>query len=104
MVTLKVKTPKSQGYRRFNSIPPPIRFERAEWSKEKDDDLVSTFKLRTNPSDIDSQIFELKVRTYRTGTPEQFIMWKKDFGKGSDWTECGGTSRQVCYGEKTLGW
>jgi hypothetical protein len=81
MVTLKVKTPKSQGYRRFNSIPPPIRFERAEWSKEKDDDLVSTFKLRTNPSDIDSQIFELKVRTYRTGTPEQFIMWKRDLEK-----------------------
>jgi hypothetical protein len=72
---------KTPSYRKFNSIPPPIQFERADWSKEKDDDLVSSFKLRTNPSEADSRIYEMKVRAYRMGTPEQFILWKRDLEK-----------------------
>jgi hypothetical protein len=80
MVTVKVKTPKPQGHK-FNSIPPPIHFDHAEWTKEKDDDLVNSFKLWTNSSEVDSQIYETKVRTYQTGTPEQFILWKRDLEK-----------------------
>ena len=44
-------------------------------------DDVSTFKLRTNPTEANSQIYEMRVRTFKTGTVEQFILWKRDLNK-----------------------
>ena len=84
MSTLKISTSKPKNWfnaRREAQYPPPIPFKRTEWSKDTDDSSVSTFKLRTNPTEADSQIYELKVRTFRTGTVEEFILWKRDLQK-----------------------
>jgi hypothetical protein len=43
--------------------------------------MVSTFKLRCNPTQADSQLYELKARSFDTGTVEQFILWKRDLDK-----------------------
>ena len=43
--------------------------------------MVSTFKLRCNPTQADSQVYELKARSFDTGTVEQFILWKRDLDK-----------------------
>jgi hypothetical protein len=43
---------------------------------------VTTFKLRCTPSDTDSLVqYELKVRSFETGTVEQYILWKHDLVK-----------------------
>jgi hypothetical protein len=49
--------------------------------KDKDDEEVSMFKLRTNPSDKDSQTYDLKVLTFKSGSVEEFLLWKKDLYK-----------------------
>jgi hypothetical protein len=83
MVTFKMrsKKPKTWYSNRFNTIPPPILFKRSLWNKDAEGADTSTFKLRSNPSDKDSQIYELKARSFAAGTVEQFIFWKKDLDK-----------------------
>jgi hypothetical protein len=62
--------------------PPPIPYERFERSKtSKHNGNASVFKLRTNPSNDDSPTYELKVFTFKSGTVEEYIDWKKDFIK-----------------------
>jgi hypothetical protein len=39
------------------------------------------FKLRTDPSNKDSQTYDTKVLTYRSGSVEEFLLWKKDLEK-----------------------
>jgi hypothetical protein len=56
-------------------IPPPILFKRSK-------DAESTaFKLRSNPTDKDSQLYELRACSFPNGTPAQFILWKRDLDK-----------------------
>ena len=43
--------------------------------------MVSTFKLCCNPTQADSQLYELKAWSFNTGTVEQFILWKRDLDK-----------------------
>ena len=83
MVTFKSKTRKPQGWysNRVNTIPPPILFKRSLWNKEAEDAESTAFKLRSNPTDKDSQVYELKARSFAHGTPEQFILWKRDLNK-----------------------
>jgi len=83
MVTFKTRStkPKTWYSNRFNTIPPPILFKRSLWSKDAEGADTSTFKLRSNPSDKDSQIYELKARSFAAGTVEQFIFWKKELDK-----------------------
>jgi hypothetical protein len=43
---------------------------------------VTSFKLRcTTPSDTNSLQYELKVRSFKTGTVKQYILWKRDLEK-----------------------
>jgi hypothetical protein len=42
---------------------------------------VTSFKLCCNPTDSNSLQYELKVRSFDTGTVEQFILWKRDLDK-----------------------
>jgi len=83
MVTLKTKTRNPKGWysSRQNIVPPPILFKRSVWSKDAEDGEITTFKLRCNPTDKDSQHYELKARSFSTGTVEQFILWKRDLDK-----------------------
>jgi hypothetical protein len=60
---------------------PPIPYERCERSKSKDNDNVSVFKLRTNPSNDDSPTYDLKALTFKAGSVEEFILWKRDLTK-----------------------
>jgi hypothetical protein len=83
MVTFKSKIRKPQGWysNRVNTIPPPILFKRSLWNKDAEDAESTAFKLRSNPTDKDSQLYELRVRSFANGTPEQFILWKRDLDK-----------------------
>ena len=83
MVTFKSKTRKPQGWYSncVNAIPPPILFKRSLWNKEAEDAESTAFKLCSNPTDKDSQVYELKARSFAHGTPEQFILWKRDLNK-----------------------
>jgi hypothetical protein len=65
----------------MNTIPPPILFKRSLWNKDAEDAEVTTFKLRSNPTDKDSQLYELRAQSFSNGTPEQFILWKRDLDK-----------------------
>jgi hypothetical protein len=61
--------------------PPPIPYQCCERSKDKDNENVSVFKLRTNPTNEDSPTYDMKALTFSTGTVEEFIMWKRDLLK-----------------------
>jgi hypothetical protein len=82
-MVFKTRTKKPQNWysNRLNTIPPPIVFKRSLWNKEAEGADTSTFKLRSNPSDKDSQLYELKARSFAAGTVEQFLYWKKDLDK-----------------------
>jgi hypothetical protein len=72
MITGKSETQKPRNYdsSRLNVVPPQIQLKRAIWSKNTDDGAVTTFKLRCTLSDNDSLQYELKVRSFKTGTVE----------------------------------
>jgi len=80
MVKTNIRKPKD-WYSNRNAVPPPILFKRSHWAKDTDNAMVSTFKLRCNPTQADSQLYELKARSFDTGTVEQFILWKRDLDK-----------------------
>ena len=83
MVTVKSKAQKLKNYysNRLNVVPPPIQLKWATWSKNTDDGAVTTFKFRCTPSDTDSLQYELKVRSFESGSVEQYILWKRDLDK-----------------------
>jgi hypothetical protein len=76
MVTVKSKAQKPKNYYSncLNVVPPPIQLKRATWSKNTDDGAVTTFKLHCMQSDNDSLQYELKVRSFETGSVEQYIL------------------------------
>jgi hypothetical protein len=61
--------------------PVPIPYDRQERLKDKDNEDVSVFRIRTNPTDKDSQTYDMKVLTFHTRTVEEFLLWKKDLNK-----------------------
>jgi hypothetical protein len=82
MVALKTRThkPKNWYSNWLNASPPPILFKRSIWKKD-DDNAITTFKLLSNPTHANSQQYELKARSFSTGTVKQFIQWKNDLEK-----------------------
>ena len=83
MVTYRSRSQKPTNWysNRMNTIPPPILFKRSLWNKDVEGADTTTFKLRSNPSDKDSQLYELKARSFASGTVEQYILWKRDLDK-----------------------
>ena len=83
MVTFRSKTKKPMNWysNRMNTIPPPILFKQSLWNKDAQGTDTSTFKLRWNPSDKDSQLYELKAQSFAAGTVEQYMLWKRDLDK-----------------------
>jgi hypothetical protein len=61
--------------------PVPVPYERCERSKDKDNEDVTVFKLRTNPANDDSPTYDLRALTFKSGTVEEYIMWKRDLTK-----------------------
>jgi hypothetical protein len=77
----KYHSANSASTRKNGFQPPPIPYNRAERSKDKDNEDVSVFKLRTTPNDKDSQTYDVKVLTFKCGSVEEFLLWKKDLNK-----------------------
>jgi hypothetical protein len=75
------KNISANQFKKNGMQPVPIPYDRPERPKDKDSEDVSVFKLRTNPNDNHSQTYDMKVLTYRTGTVEEFLLWKKDLNK-----------------------
>ena len=59
---------------------PPIPLEREERQVLEDGNYVS-FKLRAVPVDPESQLYSLSVLYYSTGTPERWILFRKNLDK-----------------------
>ena len=59
---------------------PPIPLERPEQMKLEDGNYVS-FKLCAVPTNSISQLYSLSVPYYATGTPEQWILFRKNLSK-----------------------
>jgi hypothetical protein len=75
------KNLSANQFKKNGMQPVPIPFDRAERLKDKDNEGVSVFKLRTNPHDKDSQTYDMKVLTFHSGRVEEFLLWKKDLNK-----------------------
>jgi hypothetical protein len=64
---LQPTSSKKQG-----TMTPPIPLSRSESSAAKPEDILK-FKLLSTPTDNDGPTYEVKVKIFRTGTPEDFI-------------------------------
>jgi hypothetical protein len=76
-----VKNLLANQFKKNGMQPVPIPYDRQERLKDKDNKDVSVFRIRTNPTDKDSQTYDMKVLTFHTGTVEEFLLWKKDLNK-----------------------
>ena len=65
---------------RLRMTLPPIPLERPERQLLKDGNYIS-FKLRAVPVDPESQLYSLSVPYYSTGTPERWIIFRKNLDK-----------------------
>ena len=61
-------------------IPPPIPLERPVKKSLKKDEYL-TFKLRSTPSNDNSSVYEITVPFFRSGTPEEFLIFLKNLNK-----------------------
>eukprot|EP00957_Ditylum_brightwellii_P024857 1879522-Ditylum_brightwellii.AAC.1 len=53
--------------------PPPIRFYVPDNKKKLNPLDYHTYKLRTNPKDKKSTLYNLVVKYYKVGTPEEWL-------------------------------
>jgi hypothetical protein len=65
----------SQSGKRF--VPPPIPLERTEIKSLKKNEYI-TLKLRSDPTNNDSQTYELTVKFFSIGTPEEWLIFQRD--------------------------
>jgi hypothetical protein len=61
-------------------VPPPIPLVRPEYAAPKKNESL-TMKLRSNPTDDNSQTYELVVKFFKTGTAEEWLMFLRDLNK-----------------------
>ena len=66
---------KDQNAKRF--IPPVIPLERTETKEIKKTECLS-LKLRTNPNNANSQTYELTVKFFSHGTPEEWLVFVRN--------------------------
>ena len=61
-------------------VVPPIPYERLEKKNYAQGEYI-TLKLRTVPNDEGSATHDLIVPYFSTGTPEEWLRWKRDLGR-----------------------
>ena len=66
---------------RTGVVPPPITFTPSTWYKKEDDESVMSFKLRSNPSEKKSPVYDMQAKSFASGSVEQYIWWKRDLYK-----------------------
>lgn len=59
---------------------PPIPLERPERVELETNEYIS-LKLRTDPADAESQTYGMRVKYFSTGTPEEFILFRRDVNR-----------------------
>jgi hypothetical protein len=75
MSTMKIKQinpSHMKGPMKNLSMSPPIPLSRPEETISNKDDMLK-FKLYSNPTDKDGASYEIKVKKFLTGTPEEYI-------------------------------
>jgi hypothetical protein len=77
---LKSNDTDTQDTRRLRISAPPIPLDRPQREVFEDGTYVS-FKLRAVPTDPDSQLYSLSVPFYNAGTPEKWILFRKNLDK-----------------------
>lgn len=75
----KVSLPKTAASKR-SFREPPISLDRVVMPTLKKTEYM-TLKCRSDPTDADSEQYELSIRYFRTGKPEEFLLLMKDFQK-----------------------
>ena len=58
-------------------VPPPIPFTRPVLQELKKNECL-VMKLRSDPAVADSQTYDLTVKYFRTGTPEEWLLFRRD--------------------------
>ena len=73
---MKVSQPSaSTGRKSF--AHPPIPLERPTVKELKKQEYL-TMKLRSDPADANSQTYDLTIQFFRTGTPEEWLLFQRD--------------------------
>ncbi len=60
-----------------NFQPPPISLDRPKKKKLAKNEYLS-LTLRTDPEDADSKTYELSIRYFCRGSPEEWLVFQKD--------------------------
>ena len=73
---MKVSQPSANtGRKPF--VPPPIPLERPTVKELKKQEYL-TMKLRSDPADANSQTYDLTIQFFKTGTPEEWLLFQQD--------------------------
>ena len=76
---MKVSQPTAKtGRKPF--VPPPISLEQPVVKELKKQEYL-TMKLRSDPVDANSQIYDLTIQFFRTGTPEEWLLFQRDLNR-----------------------
>ena len=65
--------------------PPPIPLIKKETDDASKCDIIK-IKMLWNPSDVDSEMYELNIATFEHGQPEEFLALMKNFKTNIDRT------------------
>ncbi len=75
---MKVVPTNAASYaQKTNFQTPPISLDRPEKKKLAKNEYLS-LTLRTEPENADSQTYELSIRYFREGSPEEWLVFQKD--------------------------
>lgn len=76
---MKVSQPSAKmGRKPF--VPPPIPLERPAIKELKKQEYL-VMKLRSDPADANSQTYDLTIQFFRTGTPEEWLLFQRDLNR-----------------------
>ena len=73
---MKVSQPSANTGRK-SFAHPPIPLERPAVKELKKQEYL-TMKLRSDPADANSQTYDLTIQFFRTGTPEEWLLFQRD--------------------------
>eukprot|EP00957_Ditylum_brightwellii_P027462 2075911-Ditylum_brightwellii.AAC.1 len=86
MMKISKKSFEFANHNRGNK-PPPIPFYVADDAKKLTPSDYQTYKLRTNPKDEKSAVYNLVVKYYKVRTPEEWLQFTDEITqviKGQD--------------------
>lgn len=61
-------------------VPPPIPLARPAIKELKKQEYL-TMKLRSDPADANSQTYDLTIQFFRTGAPEEWLLFQRDLNR-----------------------